>query len=168
MFDCKLASLLLGLSLILISCSVPQPRGPYSPVSRMDGNRPHQLSYGVTMMDINVRNSFLLINHSVKKMPAGQIVAKITMQNVFPDEELWADVKFSFFNADGDLIDSTEWQTQHFPPRELVLIRGNSLQNNVVQFNAQFKNLTSKSGMELTLPGTVYEHGEWKDSILPQ
>jgi hypothetical protein len=143
-------------------------RGPYSPVAREDGRQPHQLGHGVTMLDMNVRNSFLLINHSAKRSPGGQIQSRVTMQNIFKDNEVWADVRFIYFNADGEPVEQSEWRTYNFPPMELVLVENNSIRGDVQQFNAQFKNLRTRDGRELTYPDSIYEHGSWKDGVMPQ
>ena len=144
------------------------PRGPYSPMVREDGLRPHQLGEGVTMLDENVRDTFLLIGHSARRAPQGQMQVRVTMQNVFPDDDVWADVRFVFFNAGDEPVEASEWRTVLFPPRNLTLVEGNSIRSDVEKFNAQFRNLKSRSGKRLTHPGKVYRHGLWRESALPR
>ena len=51
------------------------------------------------MMDENVRNAFLLINHKAWRTPGGQSQARVVMQNATKKDDLWADVQFTFHDA---------------------------------------------------------------------
>ncbi len=166
MKNTKYILLILGLALFLESCN-SVPRGPYNAVTRHDDMTPHQLTHGVTMLDLNVRNSFLLVNHTASRTPAGQIVAKVTLQNVFKKDDLWADVQFNFYDKDNQPIEKTAWRTVYFPPQELILVEGNSIRTNVEKFNILIKNLQTRNGKKLTYPGQVYEYGQWKEGVLP-
>ena len=158
--------LVLSTATLLAGC-VSAERGPYSAITREDG-QPHQLTHGVTMLDMNVRNSFLLVSHSAARAPGGQIQARVTMQNIFKDTDLWADVRFVFYNPNGEPVDVGAWQTVYFPPMDLVMVEGNSMRGDAQQFNAQFRNLRSRDGRELCYPDKIYEHGYWKDGVMPQ
>lgn len=155
--------------LLLIAGGCSTPRGPYSPIEREDGKDPHQFSHGVTMLDKNVRSSLLFINRTAKKLPNGQIVARVQMQSIHPGT-LWSDVRFVFYDADKMAIDKTEWQETAFPSREVVMIKGISLRNDTETYNIQFKNLMSKSGQPKLImpPERIAEHGLWRDSVLPE
>ncbi len=149
-------------------CAVER-RGPYDPLAAEDTQQPHQLHSGVTMLDADVRNALLLVNHSAGKSPAGQIQARLTMQNALTaGEDLWADVRFVFYNEWNQPVETSQWQTIQFPPQELVLVENNSIRNDVEKFNVQFKDLKSRSGKKLTYPGKIYEHGYWKDTVSPK
>ena len=155
--------------LLLIAGGCGTPRGPYSPMQREDGKEPHQFSHGVTMLDKNVRSSLLFINRTAKRLPNGQIVARVQMQSIHPGT-IWSDVRFVFYDADKMAIDKSEWQATAFPSREVVLIQGISLRQDTETYNIQFKNLRSKSGQPklITPAGSVAEHGLWRDSVLPE
>jgi hypothetical protein len=90
------------------------------------------------------------------------------MQNADQDEDIWADVRFVFYNDRDEPVDISMWNTVHFALSDVVLVEGNSIRGDVVKFNAQFRNLKSRSGRLLTRVGLVYEHGRWRDSILPK
>jgi len=155
------------LAACLMSAGCGTERGPYSPIARADGIKPHQTNYGVTMMDIKVRNSFLLVNHSAKVAPAGQIQARILMQNIFKQDEVWADVRFAYYDADGMPVEYGEWRTYYFAPMDLVMIENNSIRGDVKSFNAQFRNIRTRDGRKLTYPGEIEEHGNWRDGVMP-
>ena len=160
----------IGLTMmLLIGGGCATPRGPYSPMQREDEKAPHQFSHGVTMLDKNVRSSLLVINRTAKKLPNGQVIATVQMQSIHPGT-LWSDVRFVFYDADNMTIDKTEWQETAFPSREVVMIKGISLRNDVETYNIQFKNLKSESGQPqvITPPGNIVEHGRWRDSVLPE
>jgi hypothetical protein len=162
----RLAHLLGLLAAALVGCATP--RGPYSPITPEDRDAPHQMSHGVTMLDKNVRDSLLFVNRVAKRLPSGQVQVRIQMQNLYRDETLWSDVRVVFYDEDNMTVDQTEWQKIPFPPREIVLIQGTSLRNDVQTYNVQFKNLRSRTGRRLCPPDTVAEHGRWKDSVLPK
>jgi len=163
-----------GMPLLVVTCFLVgstgcrTPRGPYKPIARKDGQLPHQLRYGVSMLDENARNALLLVNRTAKKAPGGQIQVRMQMQNIFRDETLWSDVRFVFYDSDQMAIDQSEWQTLAFPPHEVVLVQGNSLRGEAKTWNAQFKDLRSKSGEQLSTPEKVWEDGLWRDSVLPE
>lgn len=144
------------------------PRGPYSPIARQDGQLPHQMRQGVTMLDEDVRNALLFINRTAKRTPTGQVQVRVQMQNLYRDETLWSDVRYAFYDADQVIVDQTEWQKVAFPPHEVVMIQGNSLRNDVDTYNVQFRNLYSRSGKVLSPPDQILEHGLWRDSVLPE
>ncbi len=77
-------------SMLLACTGCAQERGPYGPLTEVDGGRPHQTEHGVTMLDKTVRDAIFLVSHRATRTPAGQIQARVTMRNVFR-EELWAD-----------------------------------------------------------------------------
>jgi hypothetical protein len=153
-------------AVFFVACGTP--RGPYNSLTKEDVQSPHQLSSGITMLDIDVRNAFLLINHTASRTPGGQIQTRITMQNAFRNgEDLWADVRFVFYNKQDQPVDASQWKTIQFPPMDLILVEGSSMRADIMKYNAQFRNLSSKSGKKHTFQGRVYEHGYWKESILP-
>ncbi len=143
-------------------------RGPYTPLARKDGQEPHQLRHGITMLDKDVRDSLLFINRTAKRTPNGQVQVRIQMRNLYRDETLWSDIRFSFYDADKMAVDQTEWQRVAFPPHEVVMIKDTSLRNDVNTYNIQFRDLESRSGRRLTPPGRILEHGLWRDSIIPE
>ena len=159
-------AMITGLAAVAVGCA--EPRGPYSPMARADEQAPHQMREGVTMLDGEVRNSLLFINRTARRTPTGQAQVRVQMQNMYRDETLWADVRFVFYDEDKITIDETEWQTAAFPPHEVVAIKGTSLRNDVTTYNAQFKDLKSKSGRRLSPPEQILEHGLWRDSVLPE
>jgi len=151
-----------------VSAGCPTERGPYSPIARADGMKPHQMNNGVTMMDMDVRNSFLLVNHSAKRAPGGQIQARVVMQNIFKNDEIFADVRFVYYDADNMPVEYSEWRTYNFPPADLLMIENNSMRGDVEAFNAQFKNVRTRNGKTLTYPDQIEEHGDWIDGVMPQ
>ena len=143
-------------------------RGPYSPIERDDGQKPHQLRYGVTMLDKDVRDALLFVNRTAKRLPNGQVRARVQMQNLHRGETLWSKVRFAFYDADNIIVDQTEWQSVAFPPHEVVALSGISLRSDVMRYNVQFKDLRSKSGQVMSPKGKILEHGLWRGSILPE
>jgi hypothetical protein len=165
------AAVLIWVWVVVFFAAVPgcrTPRGPYSPITREDEKTPHQMSHGVTMLDKNVRDALLFINRTAKRLPSGQVQVRVQMQNLYRNETLWSDVRVVFYDEDEMGVDQTEWQKVSFPAREIVLIQGTSLRNDIKTYNVQFKNLRSRSGRRLSPPETVAEHGLWKDSVLPE
>ncbi|MBM4018135.1 MAG: hypothetical protein FJ288_07360 [Planctomycetes bacterium] len=152
---------------VILASGCARERGPYSPIEPADGVRPHQTTHGVTMMDEDVRNALLLRGHSATRTPAGQIQARVTVQNAFR-EDLWADVRFVFFNGQDEPTEVGQWRTVHLSPQDLVLVEGNSIGPSLEKYNVQFRNLATASGRPLTYPGRVYEHGRWKQGVLPR
>jgi hypothetical protein len=161
----SLILLALGGVALLPGC---QTRGPYDPIASADGHPPHQLTHGVSMLDKKVRDAFLLINQAANRLPQGQIEATVTLQNRFKTDELFAETQFVFYDAHQMPVETGEWKTVHFPPQQLVLIKGNSLRADVCTYNIQFRNLTSPRGRPLPSTGTIYEAGCWVEGTLPQ
>ena len=113
------------------------------------------------MLDGNVRNSLLLINQKAARSPMGQVQVRLTMQNALAaSEDLWAEVRFVYYDSDKMPVDTGQWQSVYFPPKELVLIEGNSLRSDVSTFNVQLRNLKSRTGKRLVYPDGVYEYGD--------
>lgn len=164
----RFISFVAAFSAIAVAGGCATPRGPYSPIARVDEQQPHQLRNGVTMLDQDVRNALLLVNHSAARLPSGQVQVRVQMQNLYRDETLWSDVRIAFYDADGMATDESAWQTTAFPPHQVVLVQGRSLRSDVQTFNVQFKDLRSKSGRPLGPPGQVFEHNLWRDGELPE
>ncbi len=143
-------------------------RGPYGPIARDDGQDPHQLRHGVTVLDKDVRDALLFVNRTAKRLPNGQVRARVQMQNLHRGETLWSKIRFAFYDADNVIIDQTEWQSVAFPSQEVVALSGISLRGDVMRYNVQFKDLRSKSGDIMTPAGKILEHGLWRESILPE
>ncbi|MFQ5590322.1 MAG: hypothetical protein ACE5HE_04070 [Phycisphaerae bacterium] len=154
--------------LLLETAVACRPRGPYSPVARRDERKPHQLRHNVTVLDKDVRDALLFVNHTAKRTPNGQVQVRVQMQNLYRDETLWSEVRFAFYDADKMGVDRTEWQRVAFPPHEVVMIEGNSLRADVETYNVQFRNLKSSLGRSLYPPGLILEHGWWGYSIIPE
>ncbi|MEI6390304.1 MAG: hypothetical protein WCT12_04285 [Verrucomicrobiota bacterium] len=153
--------------LAIVSLWGCQHGAPYDPLTRPDGRQPHQVTHGVSMLDKNVRDAFLLDKCVAQRLPLGQIQVQITLQNRFDRDDLWVETQFVFFDDNQLPVEKSEWQTVHFPPLDVVLIKGSSLRTDARSFNVQFRHLKSKTGRRLPSTGCVFEGGVWIKSILP-
>jgi hypothetical protein len=141
---------------------------PYDPIQPSSGRPPHQTTHGVSMLDKNVREAFLLVSQpEAKRLPLGQLQVVVTLQNRFPSDDLWAEAQFLFFDEGKAPVETSEWQNVHFGPLEVVPVNSTSLQAQVRSFNVQFRNLKSSTGRRLRSVGVVFEGGVWIPSILP-
>lgn len=153
--------------LAIVSLWGCQHGAPYDPLTRAGGGQPHQVTHGVSMLDKNVRDAFLLQKCVAQRLPLGQLQVQITLQNRFDRDDLWAETQFVFCDDNQMPVEKSEWQTVHFPPLEVVLIKGTSLRTDARFFNVQFRRLKSQTGRRLHSAGCVFEDGVWIQSILP-
>ena len=124
----------------------------------------HQQANPITVL--SGRNSLVLMNQTATRAPGGQIQIKTTLENSLAHGTLWADVQYVFFDAKGQPIEKSEWVSLQFPPREIVLMSGNSLRADAKSFNVQFKNMRSGSGEMPTASGWAFGTCVSFDSIL--
>ena len=123
-------SLLWLCSLVWIAaCSSP---GPYAPKTSV-GNIPAQQSQRILFLDKNLRDGLLFVNSVQKKLDHGEILVQSNFQSRFPNNDIWVEVKFEFFDANSILIDETEWMKTHFPAMEVTTVQGSSITPNAVK-----------------------------------
>lgn len=113
--------------------------GPYAPKTRM-GNSPMQQSQRILFIDENLRDGLLLVNSVQKKLPHGEILVQANFKSRYPNNDIWVEVKFEFFDANSILIDETEWMKTHFPAMEVTTVQGSSITPYAVKHVILLKN----------------------------
>jgi len=126
----------LGLAVMVLAVAgCPQP--PY-----------HEARAGITV-DPKVREWLMYHKTVPKRTLGGQILVRSQFENR-SREDLWADVQFRFYDADGMLVEKGDWRSVHFDPDSMTMIQGNSIGSNVVQYNIQIRNLRTRGPRILT------------------
>jgi hypothetical protein len=136
-------------------------------MKRADGRQPMQHTQRIVILDHNVKNALLYINSVQKKLPGGQILVQANFQNRFPNEDVWAEVKFEFQDENNMMVDSTEWVNTHFAPWVVTMVQGNSISGRAVKHVTLMRSLRTRNG---NLPGTFGLLFEipWFHTTVPQ
>lgn len=145
------------------ACTSP---GPYSPYAR-PGDAPMQQTHRIVILDSNVQDALLLVNTVQKRLPRGEILVQANYQNRYAREDIWADVKFEFFDGNGMLLDETEWVKTFFPALEVTMVQGSSISTTAAKHVMLLKNLYTASGNKPISQGRIFEIRS-SPSILPR
>jgi len=108
------------------------------------------------MLDRNVQDVLFLINSDQRKLPAGELYARANFQNRLSNEDVWAEVKLQFLDANNFPVDETEWMKYHFPALEITTVQGSSISNKAVKHVMLLRNLYTKTGRRIK-PGTIFK-----------
>ena len=130
--------------------------GPYPPHAR-PGDAPMQQTRRVVILDRNVQGALLFVDSVQKRLPRGEMLVQANFQSRYPNDDVWADVKFEFLDENNVAIDETEWVKTLFPALEVTTVQGNSLTGGAVTHVMLLKNLYTRSGKRPSAPGSVYE-----------
>ena len=130
--------------------------GPYAPYAR-PGDAPMQQTQRIVILDRNVQGALLFVDSVQKRLPRGEILVQANFQSRYPNDDVWADIKFEFLDGNNVMIDETEWVKTFFPALEVTTVQGNSLTAGAVSHVMLLKNLYTRSGKRPFAPGGVYE-----------
>jgi hypothetical protein len=130
---------LLWLCFLVWIAACSSTTGPYAPKTRM-GDSPMQQSQRILFLDENLRDGLLLVNSVQKRLPHGEILVQANFKSRFPNNDIWVEVKFEFFDANSIIIDETEWMKTHFPAMEVTTVQGSSISPNAVKHVILLKN----------------------------
>lgn len=104
----------------------------------------------IIALNETVANTLLYVNSVQKRLPGGQIMAQVNLQNRYEKTGVWAEVKVEFYDENSMLVDETEWINTYFPPLEITTIQGNSIHAGAVKHCMLLRNIRNASGV---LPG---------------
>lgn len=141
------------LTLILSACA---GAGPYVPLEKSPKEVPLQHSQRIVILDRNVRNALLFINSVQNRLPGGQILIQANFQNRFPNDDLWAEVKFEFYDENNMVVDKTEWVNTHFPRAEVTMVQGNSISSKPAKHVMLMRNLRTRTGGIIGPVGAIF------------
>jgi len=130
--------------------------GPYAPYAR-PGDAPMQHSQRIVIMDRNVQGALLLVDSVQKRLPRGEILVQANFQSRYPNDDVWADIKFEFLDENNVPVDETEWVKTSFPALEVTTVQGSSISTRAVKHVMLLKNLYTRTGKKPIGPGGVYE-----------
>jgi len=130
--------------------------GPYAPYAR-PGDAPMQQTQRIVILDRNVQGALLFVDSVQKRLPRGEILVQANFQSRYPNDDVWADVKFEFLDGNNVVIDETEWVKTFFPALEVTTVQGSSLTAGAATHVMLLKNLYTASGKRPISPGGVYE-----------
>jgi len=134
---------LLPIAVIAVSC-----RSPSLPTL---GRTNTQHNRRVIAVDQTVAKSLLYVNSVQKRLPGGQILVQVNLQNRYEKTDVWAEVKIEFYDENNMLIDETEWIDTHFPALEITTVQGNSIHARTAKHCMLLRNIRNASGL---LPGS--------------
>jgi len=134
---------LLPVVVIALSC---RSRPSLSTLSEDDT----QQNRRIIALNETVANTLLYVNSVQKRLPGGQILAQVNLQNRYAKTDVWAEVKVEFYDENSMLVDETEWINTYFPPLEITTIQGNSIHARAVKHCMLLRNIRNASGL---LPG---------------
>ena len=147
---------ILSLPFLLFLAAACTSTGPYAPYAR-PGDAPMQQTQRVVILDRNVQGALLFVDSVQKRLPRGEMLVQANFQSRYPNDDVWADIKFEFRDENNVVIDETEWVKTLFPALEVTTVQGNSLTAGAVTHVMLLKNLYTASGKRPISPGGVYE-----------
>ncbi len=108
------------------------------------------------MLDRNVQDVLLFIGSDQRRLPGGEIYVRANFQNRLPNDDVWAEVKLQFLDANNFPVDETEWVKYRFPALEITTVQGSSISSKAVKHVMLLRNLYTKTGRRIK-PGTIFK-----------
>lgn len=127
--------------------------GPYQPRAVPGRVTPMQFTEKIIFLDKDASRALMYVNNRHYRLKGGQLVVEANLQNRFSDVDLWAEVQVVFYDQANMRLEESSWERHHFPALEVTMIRFNSMRPDVVNYTVMIKNLGSKDGKRLKLPG---------------
>ncbi len=118
---------------------------------------PRQHTNRIIVLDRNVRNTLIYINSVNKRLPGGQLLIQVNFQNRLQRDDVWADVKFEFMDANNMMVDTTQWIPTLFPASQVTMIQGSSLGGGAFKHVVLLKNLQTRNGRIIGPATDIFE-----------
>lgn len=144
----KRLSFVVLLSALLVGCQPRPPHaGPYLLKKNPLGGIPMQHRERLIAMDQSAADSLFYVSHRQNRLPSGQVLVQINLQNRDAANNIWMDWKVVFYDEQTFKIEETEWYHTYFPAKEVRTLRVNSIRPDVQNFTVILRSPSTEKGI---------------------
>ncbi len=129
--------------IIIVLCSCGEKDLLHLPLGTAE--QPFQQTHRLLMVDKNIRNTLYYVNSENNRLPGGQILVRVNLQNQL-DTAVWADIMIEFQDADSMVVDQTTWMPTRFAPKMVTTIKGTSISPYATKHVVLLKDLRTENG----------------------
>jgi uncharacterized protein YcfL len=137
---------------LLMSCSSRKsqqpPVGAYYLQQHPSAQAPMQHTERLIALDRSTVDALFYVNHTQGRLPSGHVAIQVNLQNKSAEHDLWVEWKVVFYDAQNFQLEETEWTLTHFPAKEVVTLKANSMRQDVMNFTIMLRTPFTEDGKD--------------------